>query len=85
MLDAKVELVNANVIEVKMAAYNGFMGNAKVLPMNCPECNKIANWEWEQQEFDDFGSSQIATCPECKTKFIEYSEVVDWEKWEDKS
>ena len=63
-----------------MAAYNGFMGEPKGLPDKCPECNKITDWEWEQQEWDDQGAHQFATCPECKTKFVEYLEPVDWEK-----
>ena len=67
-----------------MAAYNGFMGEPKGLPDKCPECNvhgkEYTNWEWEQQEWDDQGAHQFATCPECKTKFVEYLEPVDWEK-----
>ena len=70
-----------------MAAYNGFMGESKGLPDKCPECNvhgkEYTNWDWDSLEFNDIGISQKATCPECETQFIEYSEPVEWEKYED--
>lgn len=57
------------------------MTNKGPIPADCPECNgHIVDWQWDEKEFTDFGLKQKATCPECGTSFMEYSEPVDYER-----